>query len=110
MSVYYTDAAEAVKGHKYVIGYIRHDGTKSNAIVVHCKDNNVAEYQAILFCMRDCDDVTVVKTDSTSAIREFDEVHPQPPIDVQYVPRSSNTLANGFVKSRKELLFKKGKR
>lgn len=110
MSIYHTDAAEVVKGRKYVIGYVSKDGDKSGSTIMHCKDNNVAEYEAILFCMREREDVTVVRTDSTAAIRMFDENHVNPPIDVQYVPRGSNTAANMFVKSRKELLPKKRKR
>lgn len=107
MSVYHTDAAEVIKGKLYVIGYIKFDGTNSKAIVVHCRNNNVAEYAALRFCMHHCSDVSVVKTDSADAVRKFDERYRPFPIDVQFVPRGRNTLANLLVKARKELLLKK---
>ncbi len=108
MSVYYTDAAH-IAGRKYVIGFFRSDGTNSRAIVVHCKDNNVAEYAAVRYCMNHCKDVTVVNTDSMSAVRKFADVFGSAfPIDIQFVPRGKN-LANLLVKSRKELLLRQKK-
>ena len=107
MSVYHTDAAEVIRGRLYVIGYINTYGTNSKAMMVHCKDNNVAEYAAIRLCMNHSGDVSVIKTDSTYAVRKFDERYRPLPIDVQFVSRGKNTLANLLVKSFKELLLKK---